>query len=226
MPPIFFIFSICKDSENVKKNISKNFFQNINKTPHRIIILFTLTKGEEISFFFRNFFSFLSYYICLFNTSFHLDFDSKHHLYLIIKSFKSANYSIYYFFLIYMIIYSWCLFVLFMLFLKIDFKKFLLKEKGIRILSSATFGVYLIHNNNYFNDLVFKNIFINVPTDNVIIFILCFYFSIASVYATCTVIELLRIRFFCAIKGCFVLASKTKSNLLDNWGEFIVIVSI
>ena len=85
-----------------------------------------------------------------------------------------------------------------------------------RILSSATFGVYLIHNNNYFNDLVFKNIFINVPTDNVIIFILCFYFSIASVYATCTVIELLRIRFFCAIKGCFVLASKTKSNLLDN----------
>ena len=99
--------------------------------------------------------------------------------------------------------------VLFMLFLKIDFKKFLLKEKGLRILSSATFGVYLIH-------LVFKNIFINVPTDNVIIFILCFYFSIASVYATCTVIELLRIRFFCAIKGCFVLASKTKSNLLDN----------
>lgn len=76
--------------------------------------------------------------------------------------------------------------------------------------------VYLIHNNNYFNDLVFKNIFINIPTDNVIIFILCFYFSIASVYATCTVIELLRIRFFCAIKGCFVLASKTKSNLLDN----------
>lgn len=106
--------------------------------------------------------------------------------------------------------------VLFMLFLKIDFKNFLLKEKGLRILSSATFGVYLIHNNNYFNDLVFKNIFINVPTDNVIIFILCFYFSIASVYATCTVIELLRIRFFCAIKGCFVLASKAKSNLLDN----------
>lgn len=106
--------------------------------------------------------------------------------------------------------------VLFMLFLKIDFKNFFLKEKGLRILSSATFGVYLIHNNNYFNDLVFKNIFINVPTDNVIIFILCFYFSIASVYATCTVIELLRIRFFCVIKGCFVLASKTKSNLLDN----------
>ena len=106
--------------------------------------------------------------------------------------------------------------VLFMLFLKIDFKNFFLKEKGLTILSSATFGVYLIHNNNYFNDLVFKNIFINVPTDNVIIFILCFYFSIASVYATCTVIELLRIRFFCAIKGCFVLASKTKSNLLDN----------
>lgn len=106
--------------------------------------------------------------------------------------------------------------VLFMLFLKIDFKIFFLKEKGLRILSSATFGVYLIHNNNYFNDLVFKNIFINVPTDNVIIFILCFYFSIASVYATCTVIELLRIRFFCVIKGCFVLASKTKSNLLDN----------
>ena len=63
-----------------------------------------LTK-EEISFFFRNFFSFLSYYICLFNTSFHLGFDSKHHLYLIIKSFKSANYSIYYFFPIYMITY-------------------------------------------------------------------------------------------------------------------------
>ena len=82
--------------------------------------------------------------------------------------------------------------VLFMLFLKIDFKNFLLKEKELRILSSATFGVYLIHNNHYFNDLVFKNIFINVPTDtdNVIIFILCFYFSIASVYATCTVIEL------------------------------------
>lgn len=106
--------------------------------------------------------------------------------------------------------------VLFMLFLKIDFKNFLLKEKGLRILSSATFGVYLIHNNNYFNDLVFKNIFINVPTDNAIIFILCFYFSIASVYAMCTVVELLRIRFFCAIKGCFVLASKTKSKLLDN----------
>ena len=108
--------------------------------------------------------------------------------------------------------------VLFMLFLKIDFKNFLLKEKELRILSSATFDVYLIHNNHYFNDLVFKNIFINVPTetDNVIIFILCFYFSIASVYATCTVIELLRIRFFCAIKRCFVLASKTKSNLLDN----------
>lgn len=103
--------------------------------------------------------------------------------------------------------------VLFMLFLKIDFKKFLLKGKVLRLFSSATFGVYLIHNNNYFNDLIFKNIFINIPTDNVIIFVFCFYFSIVFVYVACTVLELLRIKFFSVIKVCFILASKKTSKL-------------
>lgn len=104
--------------------------------------------------------------------------------------------------------------VLFMLFLKLDFRIHSNNAKLLRILSSATFGVYLIHNNNLFNDLIFKNIFINISTDNVIIFILCYYFSIVSVYVVCTVIELLRIRFFIFIKRYFVLPFKTK--LLDN----------
>ena len=76
----------------------------------------------------------------------------------------------------------------------ISFKNLKIKHsKIINTISMATFGVYLIHDNGYIRTLIWKNILPSTSMINSLWFIPYSILAIISVYATCTIIELLRI---------------------------------
>lgn len=72
------------------------------------------------------------------------------------------------------------------------FSNFKIDLKFINTISSATLGVYLIHENPYIRNILWKQIFnaTNYSDSNFLIFHLIF--SVLIVYCVCTIIELLR----------------------------------
>ena len=82
--------------------------------------------------------------------------------------------------------------LLFIIFTKISIGNI----KLINIISSATFGVYLIHENNFVRDFLWKNLLNNVMTFNsihLIIYASCFGIL---VYIVCTLLDLCRYYLF------------------------------
>jgi surface polysaccharide O-acyltransferase-like enzyme len=71
--------------------------------------------------------------------------------------------------------------------MKIGFKK------RINILSAATFGVYLIHDNQYVRSFLWKELFKNAAYSNTLFLIPYSIMVILIVYIGCTCIELIRI---------------------------------
>lgn len=67
-------------------------------------------------------------------------------------------------------------------------------KKWINIISSATFGVYLIHDNTYIRPLLWNDIFKNSNYQNSLLLIVYLPFCVAIVYSLCTMIDLLRQR--------------------------------
>lgn len=77
-------------------------------------------------------------------------------------------------------------------FLQINIKP----NRVINIISSATFGVYLIHDNGYIRPFIWKTIFKNAAYSRSKYLIPYSIFVIAIVFIICTIIELLRIYIF------------------------------
>lgn len=83
-------------------------------------------------------------------------------------------------------------------------------RKWINIISSATFGVYLIHDNNLIRTFLWKDLYKNrLYIDSPKIFIHA-VFSILTVYCFCTIIDLLRQCFL--EKPLFLLFDKLKTK--------------
>ena len=81
------------------------------------------------------------------------------------------------------------------LFMFIGFKNMNIKDNDyINIIAKATFGVYLIHDNNFVRPYLWN--FINAPKYTNSVFIIIYSILIVIViYIICTIIELLRIKF-------------------------------
>ena len=79
--------------------------------------------------------------------------------------------------------------LLFIGFLKLNIRH----NKIINIISSATFGVYLIHDNRYVRSFLWKTLFQNKSFADSNMLILHSIFVIAIVFIGCTIIELIRI---------------------------------
>lgn len=81
------------------------------------------------------------------------------------------------------------------LFMFIGFKNMNIKDNDyINIIAKATFGVYLIHDNNFVRPYLWN--FINAPKYTNSVFIIIYSILIVIViYSICTIIELLRIKF-------------------------------
>lgn len=77
-------------------------------------------------------------------------------------------------------------------FLQINIKP----NRVINIISSATFGVYLIHDNGYVRPFIWKTVFKNAAYSESKYLIPYSIFVIAIVFVICTIIELLRIYIF------------------------------
>lgn len=81
--------------------------------------------------------------------------------------------------------------------LLLGFLKITVKPNNIiNIISSATFGVYLIHDNGYVRPFIWKTVFKNAAYSESKYFIPYSIFVIAIVFVVCTIIELLRIYIF------------------------------
>ena len=68
--------------------------------------------------------------------------------------------------------------------------------KFINVVASATFGVYLIHENHYLRNILWQTVFKNSSYQNSIMIIPVSIIAVFLVYAVCTIIELIRQRFF------------------------------
>lgn len=80
------------------------------------------------------------------------------------------------------------------LFMFLGFKNTDIKyNKFINVISSATFGVYLIHDNNLMRPFIWKKIFDISDYSNLLSLLLYSIITIAIVYIVCTLIELARI---------------------------------
>ena len=67
------------------------------------------------------------------------------------------------------------------------------KNKIINTIASATFGVYLIHDNNYIRKFLWETLFKNATFSNSLYLIPYSIVAIMLVFLTCTIIELFRI---------------------------------
>ena len=81
-----------------------------------------------------------------------------------------------------------CAFTLFMAFSKLKMRY----HKGINIIASATFGVYLIHENEFVKDFLWVRVFQNAPYQDPFLLILYSIGVVIAVYTGCTLIDLLR----------------------------------
>lgn len=67
------------------------------------------------------------------------------------------------------------------------------QNKFINSVAMCTFGVYLIHDNNYIRGWLWHDVFSNAEVINSKIFVLYFAFAVLVVYIVCTIIEYFRI---------------------------------
>lgn len=96
---------------------------------------------------------------------------------------------------------------LFVGFLKINIKS----NKVINTIATATFGVYLIHDNNYVRKFLWKNVFKNTIFSNNVFLIPYSIGVIIFVFLTCTLIELFRIH----------ILEKHYIKYIDNISKYI-----
>ena len=74
-------------------------------------------------------------------------------------------------------------------------------SKIINLLASATFGVYLIHDNNFVRPFLWRIVFKNASYQNSPYLIPYSIAVIIIVYISCTVIELIRAKLFKLLSG-------------------------
>ena len=103
---------------------------------------------------------------------------------------------------------SVCLFMTFST-LKIKYNKW------INIIASATFGVYLIHDNNIIRPILWMDIFKNAQYQNSLIIIPYSILAVFLVYTICTIIDLLRKNFL--EKTLMKIVNKYS----DKWTELL-----
>lgn len=103
-------------------------------------------------------------------------------------------------------------FFLFIGFLKVDIGY----KKSINILSSAVFGVYLIHDNEYVRPYLWLVLFKNSSYSNSNILIQYSILVICIVFVTCTVIELARIYI---LEKHYMKAIDRISDIINKWKE-------
>ena len=94
--------------------------------------------------------------------------------------------------------------------LSIGYNKFINKMAG------AALGVYLIHDNNFIRDIIYKKFLIDVPDINAYKFIIYFFIIAVIIYITCTIIELLRLLLF-----KFIYNRKLSKKIRDRYYNFI-----
>lgn len=92
-------------------------------------------------------------------------------------------------------------------------------NKFINIIASATFGVYLIHENHYLRNVFWQTIFKNSSYQNSIMIIPVSIIAVVLVYTACTIIELIRQYF---VEKTF---SKTTDILLIPFKKIILFVA-
>jgi len=99
------------------------------------------------------------------------------------------------------------------LFLFLTFKNMKIKyNKLINIVSSATFGIYLIHDSDYIRTFLWQNVFKNATYSNTYILIPYSLLVILIVFIGCLIIELLRI--YLVEKRCLKLI-----NVISNFTD-------
>lgn len=96
--------------------------------------------------------------------------------------------------------------LIFVIFININIKY----SKIINTIASATFGVYLIHDEHYIRSILWVNIFKNGSFTNSKFLIPYSFLVIAVVFAVCSAIELLRINFI----------EKRYTKLIDRFSAF------
>lgn len=84
---------------------------------------------------------------------------------------------------------------------------------SINTLATATFGVYLIHENIILRPILWINIFQNYQYQNSLLLIPYSIIVVLLVYAICTVIDLIRQKFF--EKPFMVIVDKYADNLIN-----------
>jgi surface polysaccharide O-acyltransferase-like enzyme len=102
--------------------------------------------------------------------------------------------------------------LMFVGFLKIDIGY----KPIINIISSATFGVYLIHDNKYVRQFLWETVFKNASFADSAVLIPYSVAVIAVVFAACTAVELLRIY---ALEKHYMKAVDKFSALVNKWTE-------
>lgn len=109
--------------------------------------------------------------------------------------------------------------LLFIGFLKIDIGY----KRIVNLVSSATFGVYLIHDNSYVRPFLWKTVFKNASYSESNILIPYSLFVIAIVFIVCTIIELARIYL---LEQRYIGLINSLANVIDNSKEKLFSLSI
>ena len=90
------------------------------------------------------------------------------------------------------------------------------QNKFINKIATAVFGVYLIHENNFIRDILYKTLLIDNGHISSYKFILYFFVVAILIYVVCTIIELLRQLLF-----KFIYDLKLSKKIRDKYYSFI-----
>lgn len=96
-------------------------------------------------------------------------------------------------------------------------------KRVINLISSATFGVYLIHDNAYVRTFLWKTVFANATYSESKILIPYSVLVIAIVFIVCTIIELIRIY---VLEQHYIRSINSFANVIDNCKEKLLSLSI
>ena len=89
--------------------------------------------------------------------------------------------------------------IIFLIFKNINIKNDKL-NKRVLAFSSLTFGVYLIHDNNYIRSILWKNIYADLKNQNLGIILIIIIVSVPTIFVICSSIEFLRKKLFDKIR--------------------------
>ena len=96
-------------------------------------------------------------------------------------------------------------------------------HKWVNIVASATFGVYLIHDNGLIRQFLWSDIFKNSQYQESVFLIPYSIIVVAIVYFICTIIDLLRQRFI--EKPFMVLVNRCSEQIIQKLKKIVNIVT-